>query len=85
VAVSHSFGSFFAWVTGGVLTGVFTDHLYAMLAIYLCLSTVFLCLLDFPEKMLPRGTVDIVGFSHNIFHIGIIAGVFGLWKFFSDF
>jgi len=79
VAVSHAFGSLISWGVGGLLTGAVNDHLPNILLIYACFSLVTLCVFDIPEKLLPRGTVDIVGASHQIFHLGIIAGIFGLW------
>jgi predicted membrane channel-forming protein YqfA (hemolysin III family) len=39
-------------------------------------------LLDLPEKLAPVGTFDILGYSHQIFHVGIIAGVVLEWSYF---
>ena len=41
-----------------------------------------LCLLDLPEKLAPAGTFDVLGYSHQLFHVGIIAGVVLEWAYF---
>jgi predicted membrane channel-forming protein YqfA (hemolysin III family) len=69
VAMSYALGSLVAWAVGYAHTGVVAwGRLSQIMHVYLCFSTVLLCLFDFPEKFVPPGTCDIVGASHQIFH-----------------
>ena len=82
VGITYALGSMLAWIIGYTLTGKANNHLIPIIGMYLCFGTVGFCLLDFPEAFFPKGTFDIVGASHQIFHVGIIGGFLLLWSFF---
>jgi adiponectin receptor len=82
ISMMYALGSLVAWIIGYALTGKVNDHLVPILGMYLCFGTVVFCLLDFPEAFFPKGTFDIIGASHQIFHVGIIGGFLLLWGFF---
>jgi hypothetical protein len=60
VAISYAHGCLIAWIIGYGVSGVANDHIYWLFIIYGCYGTVFLCLLDFPEKFFPPGTFDVM-------------------------
>ena len=82
VGMMYALGSMLAWIIGYALTGKVNNHLVPIIGMYLCFGTVVFCLLDFPEAFFPKGTFDIVGASHQLFHVGIIGGFLLLWAFF---
>ena len=85
VGCSYALGSIIAWLLGWFLSGEANDHLSWIVGIYACFSTVLLCLFNLPEKLLPPGTVDLLGFSHQIFHVGILVGCLWLWALLMAF
>ena len=80
VAMAYALGALVAWAIGYAHTGIVTDRLAQIGHVYLCFGTVLLCLFDLPERLLPPGTCDIVGASHQLFHVGIFAGFFLFWR-----
>lgn len=77
--ITYAFGLVIAWITGYLLTGVANNDIYIILAVYACYSTVICNMFNFPECLFPKGTLDIVGWSHQIFHCGIVIGFFVAW------
>jgi adiponectin receptor len=48
---------------------------------YLCYGTVLCNIFYLPERIMPKNIcIELFGYSHNIFHIGVIVGVIVLWK-----
>jgi predicted membrane channel-forming protein YqfA (hemolysin III family) len=71
-----------AWAihfTIGVNNPLETSTLNGILLMYACYASVLLCIFHLPERLVPQGTVDIFGFSHQIFHVGVIGGVTALF------
>ena len=64
------------------LTVGITLSIFLSILIVIIIKPKALCLLDMPEKLVRPGTLDIIGFSHQIFHLGIFAGVISEWAFF---
>jgi predicted membrane channel-forming protein YqfA (hemolysin III family) len=82
VGIVYASGSLIAWLIGYALTGNANSHLMPIIGMYICFGSVIFCLLDFPEAFFTKGTFDIVGASHQLFHVGIICGFLFLWTFF---
>ena len=80
--ILSSFSSFvlIAWIIHYILDNKNTkiENLYGILLAYLFYSTVFLKINSIPECLSP-GTFDIFGYSHQIFHIGILFGIYTLF------
>ena len=62
-----------------ILTGIISSSLQNILIMYGFYSSVILCIFHFPECISP-GSFDIIGYSHQIFHYSVIAGITVLWK-----
>ena len=82
VVMMYALGALLAWLVGYALTGNANNHLAPIIGMYVCSGSVVFCLFDFPEAFFPKGTFDIVGASHQLFHVGIIGGFLFLWAFF---
>ena len=80
--VLYASGVMIAWAihfTIGVNNPLETSTLNGILLMYACYASVLLCIFHLPERLVPQGTVDIFGFSHQIFHVGVIGGVTALF------
>jgi len=80
IAVLYACGSLFQHLLYVALRDTFHSTFYNVVAIYACFSAVVLCLLDLPEALLPPGSVDLLGASHQLFHCGILAGYLITWS-----
>ncbi len=71
-----------AWLIHYFLRGEMTEKmkktLIGILLTYVGMGTVAFKLLCYPEKYFPK-TFDIFGYSHQIFHTGVLIGALILW------
>jgi hypothetical protein len=72
LAMVYGSGPLIAWFIGYYYNGVATCDIRDVLVIYLNFGTVVFCLFDFPEILMPPGTVDILVRSYSIVFIIII-------------
>ena len=81
IYIIYGLGVIVAWLINFALNGAPNmASVEGILLMYCCYSSILLCLLHLPERITPAGSVDIVGSSHQIFHVGVIAGVSVLWR-----
>ena len=80
VGILYGLGVLLAWGIGKYYRNDANKRGYGLLSTYGCMSTVGLCLLDIPERFYPRGALDIVGYSHQWFHWGIVMALWSLWN-----
>ena len=66
---------------------LFNDEIITLLnttkqisTMYSCYATVLLCIFHIPERFAKQHEFDLIGFSHQIFHLGVVAGITILWK-----
>ena len=55
------------------------NHLIGILFTYLANATVLFKVSCIPERFSPH-TFDIFGYSHQIFHVGVVCGALILWN-----
>ena len=78
ITMIYGLGSIISWFIGDLIYG-YRGFPRDLLLTYLCYGSVIVCIFNFPEICLPRGMVDIVGYSHQWFHVGIVCGNTFLW------
>jgi len=75
-------GSYVNWIIHYFLRGELTDDMIHTLAgfsiSYIFYGTVLLKVLGIPERFFI-GKLDIIGYSHQIFHIGSFIGTYSAW------
>lgn len=79
ISLLYAGGPLFACGLKSLADGRASASFAGLLASYLFYSSVFLCLFHLPERLLPVGTTDIFGCSHNIFHATVVCGATSLW------
>lgn len=77
--ILYGLGTIIACIIGSILSNKISPTLPGILTMYGFYALVILCVIHFPEKYLPAGTVDIYGSSHQIFHFGVIFGIITHW------
>ena len=79
ISLLYAGGPLFACGLKSLADGTPSASFGGLLTSYLFYSSVFLCLFHIPERLLPVGTTDIFGCSHNIFHATVVVGATSLW------